>query len=594
MPGPPLPRVALSLVLLAGGAAALEAYQGMGSHRPARRVKPIETTLPPITVDFRDVAAEAGLVAPNVSGGEGAKKYILETTGSGVAVLDYDGDGLMDVFLANGTTLDGGGAGAKATSHLYRNLGRLKFQDVTEAAGVGRTGWGQGVCAADYDNDGDTDLFAAYFGQSVLYRNEGNGRFTDGTETAGLRAANARWDTGCSWLDYDLDGKLDLIVTSYLEFDRTKVPEPGAGGYCLWKGIPVMCGPRGLPFSRNQLFHNEGGGRFTNVSVPSGIAAAKSCYAFTAVASDFDEDGYPDVYVACDSTPSLLYHNQRNGTFEEIGLLTGVALNQDGQEQGGMGVAVADYDEDGHVDIVKTNFSDDVPNVYHNNGDGTFEDKVFESGLGGYMDYVGWGVHLLDVDHDGRKDLLMINGHVYPEVEKTPGLRFHQPRLLYWNVGGGKFKDISAASGPAIDEARSSRGSAAADLDNDGSLEVVVSNLGAPPSLLKNFGPRKNWLLVRLRGTKCNRDAVGARVFVYTGPRRVSGEVQTGSSYVSQNDPRLHFGLADDARYDRIEVAWPGGGREVFPAGAANRIVVLEQGSGTPAPASARPPSPRP
>jgi hypothetical protein len=594
MRGPLSPRVALGLALLLGGGALLEAYQGMGSHRPARRIKPVETSLPPITVDLRDVAAEAGLTAANVSGGERAKKYILETTGSGVAALDYDGDGWVDLFLANGTTLDGDGAGARATGHLYRNLGGLRFQDVTEKAGVARTGWGQGVCAADYDNDGDADLFLAYFGRSVLYRNEGGGRFAEATD-AGLRAAAPRWDTGCSWLDYDLDGKLDLVVTSYLDFDRTKVPEPGSGGYCLWKGIPVMCGPRGLPFSRNQLFHNDGGGRFTNVSVPSGIAAAQSCYAFTAVASDFDEDGYPDVYVACDSTPSLLYRNQRDGTFEEIGLLTGVALNQDGQEQGGMGVAVADYDEDGHVDIVKTNFSDDVPNVYHNNGDGTFEDKVFESGLGGYMDYVGWGVHLLDVDHDGRKDLLMINGHVYPEVEKTAGLRFHQPRLFYWNVGGGRFKDLSEAAGPGIGEARSSRGSAAADLDNDGSLEIVVSNLGAPPTLLKNYGRRKNWLLVRLRGTRCNRDAVGARVSVHAGGRRISGEVQTGSSYVSQNDPRLHFGLADDARYDRIEVAWPGGNREAFPAGAANRILVLEQGTGTPAPAVARPAaSPRP
>ena len=579
MPGWPSSRVALGLVLLLVSGALLEAYQGMGSRRPARRIKPVETSLTPITASFRDAAAEAGLAAPNVSGGEGAKKYILETTGSGVAVLDFDGDGWMDLFLANGTTLDGDGAGAKSTGHLYRNLGGLKFQDVTEKAGLTRTGWGQGVCAADYDNDGDADLFAAYFGRSVLYRNEGNGTFVDVTDGAGLRA-DPRWDTGCSWLDYDLDGKLDLVVTSYLQFDRAKVPEPGSGGFCQWKGIPVMCGPRGLPFSRNRLFHNEGGGRLRDVSVASGIAAAKSCYGFTAVASDFDEDGYPDVYVACDSTPSLLYHNKKDGTFEEIGLLSGVALNQDGQEQGGMGVAVADYDEDGHADIVKTNFSDDVPNLYHNNGDGTFEDKVFESGLGGYMDYVGWGVHLIDVDHDGRKDLLMINGHVYPEVERTPGLRYQQPRLLYWNVGGGKFKDISAASGSAIDEARSSRGSAAADLDNDGSLEVVVSNLGAPPSLLKNFGGRKNWLLVRLRGTTCNRDAVGARVAVYAGGRRISGEVQTGSSYVSQNDPRLHFGLADDARYDRIEVAWPGGAREVFPAGAANRIVVLEQGTG--------------
>jgi hypothetical protein len=570
----------LGLALVIGGAAAIEAYQGMASSkRPVRRVKAIETSLPPITVDFRDVAVEAGLTAPSVSGGEAGKKFILETTGGGVAVLDADGDGRMDVFVVNGTTLDGEKGGDTATSHLYRNLGSLKFQDVTEEAFLRRTGWGQGACAADYDNDGDTDLFVSYYGQSVLYRNDG-GRFADVTAAAGLRSPGVRWDTGCSWLDYDLDGRLDLIVTSYLEFDRAKVPEPGSGGYCLWKGIPVMCGPRGLSFSRNQLFHNEGGGRFANVSGPSGIGQSKSCYGFTAVASDFDGDGYPDVYVACDSTPSLLYHNQRDGTFEETGLLAGVALNQDGQEQGGMGVTVADYDEDGHVDIVKTNFSDDVPNVYHNNGDGTFEDRVYESGLGGYMDYVGWGVHLLDVDHDGRKDLLMINGHVYPEVEKTPGLQFRQPRLLYWNVGGGKFKDISSAAGKALGEAWSSRGSAAADLDDDGALEVVIANLGARPSLLKNFGPKKNWLLVRLEGVKCNREAIGARVVVTAGGRRVSSERQTGSSYVSQNDPRLHFGLGDEARYATIEVAWPGGERETFPGGAANRLVVLKQGAG--------------
>ena len=576
-------RLALVLVLVFCGGAAIEAYQGMGSKRPTRRAKVIETDLPPIAVDFRDVAVEAGLTAANVSGGEAAKKYILETTGSGVAVLDFDGDGWMDLFLGNGTDPRWRRWARNSTPHLYRNLGGLKFQDVTASSGLGRVGWGQGACSADYDNDGDADLFVAYFGQSALYRNEGGGRFTDVASAAGLRSAATRWDTGCSWLDYDLDGRLDLMVTSYLEFDRAKVPEPGAGGYCLWKGIPVMCGPRGLPFSRNALFHNEGEGRFRDVSVASGVAAPKSCYGFTAVASDFDSDGYPDVYVACDSTPSLLYHNRRDGTFEEIGLLSGVALNQDGQEQGGMGVAVADYDEDGHSDIVKTNFSDDVPNVYHNNGDGTFEDRVFESGLGGYMDYVGWGVHLLDVDHDGRRDLLMINGHVYPEVDKSAEMHFRQPRLLYWNVGGGRFKDISAEAGPALRDTWSSRGSAAADLDNDGGLEVVVNNLGGRPSLLKNFGPRKNWLLVRLQGVRCNRDAVGARVVVFAGGRRgFSGEVQTGSSFVSQNDPRLHFGLAADARYDRIEVAWPGGEREVFPGGDANRIVSLTQGTGAP------------
>jgi len=524
------PAPALGLAIILSGAA-LEAFQGMASPtRPQRRVPAIETTLPAITVDYRDVAVEAGLTALHVSGGEDRKKYILETTGSGVAIFDYDGDGLMDVFLPSGTTLEGGGKGGNSTSHLYRNEGG-GFQDVTAAAGVSRDA--------------------------------------------------VRWDTGCSWFDYDLDGRLDLVVTGYLEFDRAKVPEPGTGGYCMWKGIPVMCGPRGLPFARNLLFRNEGQGRFRDVSAASGIGKPSTCYGFSVVASDFDGDGHPDLYVACDSTPSLLYHNQRNGTFDEIGLLAGVALNENGQEQGGMGVAVADYDEDGFFDIVKTNFSDDVPNLYHNDGRGAFEDRVFESGLGGYTEYVGWGVHLLDADHDGRRDLLMINGHVYPEVDRKPGLRFRQPRLFYWNVGGGKFKDLSATSGPAIAEPWPSRGSAAGDLDGDGSLEVVISNMGARPSLLKNFSPRKNWLLVQCLGVRCNRDAVGARVYVHLGPRRLSGEVQTGSGYISQNDPRLHFGLGDEGRYDRIEVVWPGGEREAFPGGAANQVVTLKQGTGT-------------
>jgi hypothetical protein len=575
-------RIAVGMALVLAGGAAIEAFQGMASPtRPERRVPAIETSLPPITVDFRDVAVDAGLTALNVSGAEDKKKYILETTGNGVAIFDFDGDGLMDVFLPNGTTLDGDGQGEKATGHLYRNQGGLRFQDVTTRAGLARTGWGQGTCAGDYDNDGRPDLFVAYYGHSVLYHNDGNGAFLDVTAAAGMRSDAIRWDTGCSWFDYDLDGKLDLVVTGYLEFDRGKVPEPGSGGYCIWKGIPVMCGPRGLPFTRNLLFHNDGNGRFSNVSAASGIGQRTTCYGFSVVASDFDGDGYPDLYVACDSTPSLLYHNLRNGTFEETGLLAGVALNENGQEQGGMGVAVADYDEDGFFDIVKTNFSDDVPNLYHNNGDGTFEDRVFESGLGGYMGNVGWGVHLLDVDHDGRRDLLMINGHVYPEVERKPELHFRQPRLLYWNVGGGKFKDLSKSAGPGISEPWSSRGSAAGDLDGDGSLEIVISNMGARPSLLKNYGTRKNWLLVRCVGVKCNRDAVGARAYVHVGNRRLSGEVQSGSSYVSQNDPRLHFGLADDARYDHIEVAWPGGERETFPGGVANQVVVIKQGAGT-------------
>jgi hypothetical protein len=340
-----------------------------------------------------------------------------------------------------------------------------------------------------------------------------------------------------------------------------------------------MCGPRGLPFSRNRLFRNLGNGQFGDVSDRSGVGKVSSCYGFTVVATDVNDDGHPDLYVACDSTPSLLHVNRGDGTFEENGLLAGVALNADGQEQGGMGVAVADYDEDGHVDIAKTNFSDDVPNLYRNNGDGSFDDRVFQSGLGAYMQYVGWGLHLLDVDHDGLKDLLMVNGHVYPEADRLSGQQYRQPRLFYWNVGG-RFKDISADTGPGIREAWSSRGSAAGDLDNDGSLEVVISNMGSRPSLLKNFGPRKNWLLVQCVGTRANRDAIGARVVVQAGDRRVSAEIQSGASFISQNDSRLHFGLGERARYDSIEVRWPGGGRERFRGGPANEIRVLTQDTG--------------
>jgi hypothetical protein len=578
----------------------VDGFQGMASPtRAPRPVARVDTDLPPITVNFEDVAERSGLVEPNVAGGDSAKKYILETTGNGVALFDYDNDGRVDIFIPNGAAsvgdvragTDGSKNGsstslsaspsASPSAHLYRNFGGLRFEDVTARAGLTQTGWGQGACVGDYDNDGHRDLFVTYYGQSRLWRNSG-GTFIDVTERAGLNAA-IRWDTGCSFFDYDLDGRLDLVVTSYLEFDRTKIPEPGAGGYCQWKGIPVMCGPRGLPFSRHRLFHNEGQGRFADVSQASGIGKTKGCYGFTVVASDLDNDRYPDLYVACDSTPSLLYHNNKDGTFEDIGLLSGAALNEDGQEQGGMGVAIADYDEDGDMDIVKTNFSDDVPNVYHNQGSGTFEDRVLQSGLGGYMQFVGWGVHLADVDHDGRRDLLMINGHVYPEADRTPEIRYRQPRLFYWHVGNGKFKDLSTKAGAAISTQLSSRGSATGDLDDDGSLEVVVTNMGMRPSLLKNAGPRQHWLLVRLVGatSTVNRDAIGARAEIQIGPRRLSGEVQTGTSFISQNDARLHFGLAASQTYDRIQVQWPGGAREVFPGGAANRVVTLTQGAGS-------------
>ena len=561
------------------GCGLVDAFQGMGrTTRTPRPTRVIETDLPPIGADFRDVAEEAGLTAPVISGRENQKQYILEATGTGVAIFDFDNDQLMDVFVASATTLEPDAA-TKSTSRLYRNLGKLRFADVTTKAGLDRSGWAQGVCVGDFDNDSYRDLFVTHYGQSVLYRNQGDGTFRDVTDESGLRSAGVRWDTGCTFVDYDLDGKLDLAITSYLQFDRTKVPVPGSSGYCLWKGIAVMCGPRGLPFSHNRLLRNLGNGKFADVSVPSGVGKSSSCYAFTIVATDVTDDGYPDLYVACDSTPSLLYVNRGDGTFEENGLLSGVALNSDGQEQGGMGVAVADYDEDGRLDIAKTNFSDDVPNLYRNNGDGTFDDRVFQSGLGAYMQYVGWGIHFADVDHDGRKDLLMVNGHVYPDAERLPGQQYRQPRMLYWNVGG-RFKDISTDSGPGIREAWSSRGSAAGDLDNDGSLEIVISNMGKRPSLLKNLGPRQNWLLVQCMGTRANRDAIGARVVVHVSDRRISGEIQSGASFISQNDSRLHFGLGDRTRYESIDVRWPGGGRERFAGGQANEIRVLTQGTG--------------
>lgn len=549
---------------------------------PAQSMEHAQQSGPQPVVDFRDMAQEAGLIAANVSGEADNKRYILETTGDGVGIFDFDNDGLPDVFLVNATTMDGKGRGGNSTSHLYHNLGNLQFEDVTQKAGLGKVGWGQGVCAGDYDNDGYEDMFVTYYGHSVLYHNEGNGTFKDVTEAAGLKSDAIRWDTGCSFVDYDLDGKLDLVISGYVEFDASKIPAPGSGGYCQWKGIPVMCGPRGLPAGRNFLFHNDGHGKFTDVSGASGVGKPTGCYGFTVLASDFDNDGYPDLYVACDSRPSLLYHNRKNGSFEEIGILAGVALSDAGQEQAGMGVTVADYDEDGFVDIAKTNFSDDVPNLYHNNRDGTFSDRVYEAGLGTHTQYLGWGIQFLDVDNDGRKDLLMVNGHVYPEVEKGPlNYRYRQPRLFFWNAGNGKFRDMSDVSGKGVSDRWASRGMAVGDLDNDGSLEVVINNLDSPPSLLKNFGTKKNWLLVKLVGVQCNRDAIGARVYVYVGNRHISGEIQSGASFLSQNDMRVHIGLANDTSYQRIEVQWPGGQREAFPGGKANQIVVLKQGTGS-------------
>ncbi|MBZ5663731.1 MAG: CRTAC1 family protein [Acidobacteriia bacterium] len=519
----------------------------------------------------------------NVNGGVDTKKYIIETTGSGVAILDYDNDGWPDIFLVNGTTLDEAKErDLKPTSHLFHNNRDGTFTDVTHAAGLDFTGWGQGACVGDYDNDGFDDLYVTYYGKNRLYHNEGKGTFKEVATSAGVAGDGTAWGTGCAFVDYDRDGKLDLLVSNYVLFDIKTVPKPGEGLMCVWKGTPVMCGPRGLESSPNILYHNLGGGRFANVSKSSGIERTNGHYCFSVSTLDYDDDGWPDLYVACDSTPSILYHNLRNGTFTDVAPEAGVAFNEDGREQAGMGSTVGDYDNDGRPDIFKTNFSDDSSSLYHNNGDETFTSTIFEAGLGLNTHYLGWGTMFIDVDNDGRLDILSVNGHVYPEVDTSHlGSTYRQSRLLYWNAGDGKFKDISQQCGPGCTQPQSSRGLAVGDLWNDGRMSAVVNNMSGQPMLLVNDASNKNhWLGVVTRGTKSNRDGIGAKVTVVAGSHKFVQEVRSGSSYISSNDLRLHFGLGNGAEVEHIEVRWPNGSTERFPGGSVNRFVTLIEGRG--------------
>lgn len=534
-------------------------------------------------INFVDIGEHAGLSVKTEAGGEKAKKYIIETTGSGVAFVDVDNDGWPDIFLLNGSRLEGYPAGQEPTSHLYRNQHDGTLVDVTQSAGVALKGWGQGVCAGDYDNDGFTDLFVTFWGHNVLLRNNGNGTFTDVTKQAGLWQDAVSWSTGCSFVDYDRDGHLDLFVSHYVDLDIEHTPDPGSSDLCQWKGIPVMCGPRGLKGTRNQLFRNNGNGTFTDVSEKSGVAKTAAYYGFTVLTGDFDNDGWPDVYVACDSTPSLFFHNNGNGTFTEMAAAVGVAYNDNGHEQAGMGAQAVDYDGDGWLDIIKTNFSDDAPDLYHNNGDGTFTEKTFEAGLGKNTQFLGWGTLFLDVDNDGWPDIFIANGHVYPEVDgKGLSDTFRERKLLYWNEHNGRFQDVSLEAGPALTTPLNSHGVAAADFDNDGSVEIVVNNSHDRPSLLKNTGDHGNWILLNLTGTKSNRSAIGAQVKVRVGPHLQLQEVRSGGGYISQSDFRLHFGLGSATKADSIEIRWPSGLAERFTNVQGNRVVNIREGSGTP------------
>jgi len=540
--------------------------------QPAR---PLPRGMKAPSVNFQDVAARAGLTAVIVSG-DLDQTAVIENTGTGVAIFDYDNDGLPDIFFVQGDRLK---PETTLTPHLYHNLGGLRFEDVTEKAGIAHTGWGQGVCAGDVDNDGNVDLFLTQWGHNVFLHNTGKGTFRHETRERGLDSPGARWSTGCAFIDYDRDGWLDLVVANYIDFDSQQPPRPRERSGCQWKGIPVPCGPRGLKGETVTLYHNDGHGHFTEVTKQAGIQTPPDYHGFTVLTGDFDNDGWPDFFVACDSSPSLYFHNKKNGTFEEMGLASGLAVNETGREQAGMGATAADYDGDGYLDIFKTNFSSDTNTLYRNLGDGTFSDVTTRAGLAVQTRYVKWGTAFIDFDNDGWKDLFVAAGHVYPFVDKYGvGEQFRQPRQLYWNRGDGEFFDMSYTAGPGITAGHSSRGAAVGDLDNDGSEEIVVVNLFEPPSLLKNFGPHGNALLVRAL-TASGRDAIGARITVTSSRGSQIDEVRSGGYFLSQSDFRIHFGLGPATKVD-VTIRWPQADTETFKDVAANQEIIAQEGKG--------------
>jgi hypothetical protein len=539
-------------------------------------------------VQLVDVAAQAGLTQPSVYGGIDRKRFIIETNGAGVALIDYDRDGWLDVLVLSGTRLADGArrdaeftAPQAPTNRLYRNRRDGTFADVTDAAGLRRTGWASSVCAGDYDADGWLDLYVTYFGRNVLYRNGGGRRFADTTSRAGLRAEGTRWGSGCTFVDYDRDGDLDLFVANYLRFDLERAPEPGTGANCLWKGVPVNCGPKGLPTDTNLLYRNRGDGTFEDVSDASGIARVTGRYSMTAAAADLNGDGWIDVYVASDSTAAIFYRNNRDGTFTDVAIESGAAYNEQGSPQAGMGLALGDVDGDGRLDILKTHFADDVPALYRSLGKGLFEDVAMSAGLGVQNRYVQWGTGFPDLDNDGHPDIAYVTGNVYPEVERSlPQYPHRGPRIVFRNEGGGRFVDVSAASGTGATTPHSSRGAAFGDLDNDGDLDAVVMNMNEPPSLLRNEGGSVNgWVAVRLEGVKSNRDGLGATVLVTAGQRTQAQAVLSQSSYYSHDDLRLHFGLGGRQRVDRIEVRWPSGIVDVVKEVRAGQVVSIREGT---------------
>ncbi|HVP46292.1 MAG TPA: CRTAC1 family protein [Bryobacteraceae bacterium] len=524
----------------------------------------------PSLPDFRNIAAQAGLTDVFPNGGTVSKKYIIETTGSGAAFIDYNNDGLLDIFVLSGK----GG-----TNRLYRNDGNGHFTDVTRETGLTSDAWNQGVCAGDFDNDGFTDLVVTSWGGITLYRNVEGRRFENVTHQAHLDQSRVRYNTGCAFLDYDNDGKLDLFIANYVKFDFATTPKPGENPYCWYRDLAVNCGPRGLPFDRNILYHNNGNGTFTDVSDASGISKPDQSYCLGVLTGDFNQDGRTDIFVACDQTPSLLYINRGDGTFSEEALLRGAAFDENGKAMSGMGAASADYDGDGKPDIFRSNFSDERETLYHNRGGAEFDDVTIAAGMAHNTRFVGWGCGFFDFDNHGWKDLFLANGHVFPEVDRLKvDIHYKDRAILYRNNGDSTFTDISAHAGPGILERHAARGVAFGDYDNDGAVEVLINNQNETPSLLKSARkPGGSWVILALQGTISNRSAIGARVRLTAGARTQIDEVRSGGSYLSQNDLRLHFGLGSASKIDRVEIDWPGEVHQVERNLEVNRVVTIRE-----------------
>ncbi len=577
-------------------------YDAKPAAPPPGPKSPIDGT--PLGVSFVDVANQSGLNVKTIYGGEGRNKYLLETTGCGLAFYDYDNDGWLDLFLVNGWRLEGFPSGQEPHCRLFKNNRDGTFTDVTRGSGLElKTGWGQACCVGDYDNDGHDDLFVTYYGQNVLYRNHGDGTFTDVTERANLiqPGPKTRWNSGCTFVDYDRDGHLDLFVANYVDFDLKTAPLP-QDGPCTYKGMLVACGPPGLPGGRNILYRNNGDGTFTDVSEKAGMWTAVGTYGLSVAASDLNNDGWPDIYVANDSAPATLYLNQQDGTFRDIAIEAGAALSAEAKPQAGMGVSIGDYLRNGNLDVVKTNFAGDTDSLYTNLGDANFEDRTYPSGLGVNTRLLGWGVGFFDMDNDGWLDVLMSNGHVYPEVDKSNAdLKYAEHKYLYRNLRNGRFEDVTNHGGPGILENAPARGTAFGDYNNDGVIDVAVNCVNAVPQLLRcNSTWDRSWIKIKLVGVKSNRSGIGSRVTVTatTVPNAAKplvqmDELRSGGSYFSQNDLRMHFGLDRARQVDMVEIRWLSGQVDQIKNLAVNQLYVIQEGgkilhSGSLSPAKAK------